>query len=143
MEEPGASEATSAHSFEEHTGELRVRLSARTFEGLLAEAGRALAELLADEPPGELQEPERVSLQDVDRAALLVHWLDELIFLSETRKRIYSDFHLLSATEREVTADVRGWPATRVRTQVKAATFHGLEVVAGPGGCSAEVVLDV
>jgi SHS2 domain-containing protein len=130
-------------SFEEHTGELRVRLSAPTFEGLLVEAGRALAELLADEEPGGLQEAERVAFEDVDRAALLVHWVDELIFLSETRKRIYSDFRVLSATEREVVAEVRGWPATRVRTAVKAATFHGLKVVAGPDGFSAEVVLDV
>jgi len=76
-------------------------------------------------------------------AFALVHWLDELIFLSETRKRIYSDFLILSATERHMVAEVRGWPATRVRTQVKAATFHGLSVVDGPGGCSAEVVLDV
>ena len=135
--------ATPAHSFEEHTGELRVRLSAPTFGALLEEAGRALAELLADETPGELQAAERVELEDVDRVALLVHWLDELIFLSETRKRIYSDLRVLEAGERQVVAEVRGWPATRVRTQVKAATFHGLEVAAGPEGCSAEVVLDV
>ena len=134
---------SSEHSFEEHTGELRVRLSAPTFEGLLVEAGLALAELLADEPPGELQAPERVELHDVDRAALVVHWVDELIFLSETRKRIYTDLHVLSASERDVVAEVRGWPATRVRTAVKAATFHGLVVKEGPGGFSAEVVLDV
>lgn len=143
MEQRGASEATSAHSFEEHTSEVRVRLSAPTFEALLVEAGCALAELLADEAPGELQEEERVILQDVDRAALLVHWVDELIFLSETRKRIYSDLRVRSANEREVVADVRGWPASRVRTAVKAATFHGLKVEEGPGGFSAEVVLDV
>ncbi|HYV48565.1 MAG TPA: archease [Myxococcaceae bacterium] len=131
------------HSFEEHTGEVRVRLSAPTFEELLGEAGQALAELLADEAPGDLQEGERVELRDVDRAALLVHWMDELIFLSETRKRIYSWFRVVSASEREVVAEVRGWPATRVRTAVKAATFHGLKVTEGPGGFSAEVVLDV
>jgi protein archease len=131
------------HAFEEHTGEVRVRLSAPTFEGLLVEAGQALAELLADEPPGELQAAERVELRDVDRAALLVHWVDELIFLSETRKRIYSWFQVVSASEREVVAEVRGWPASRVRTAVKAATFHGLVVTEGPGGLSAEVVLDV
>jgi len=131
------------HSFEEHTGEVRVRLSAPSFEGLLEEAGQALAELLADEAPGELQEVERVELRDVDRAALLVHWMDELIFLSETRKRLYSWFRVAAASEREVVAEVRGWPAARVRTAVKAATFHGLKVEEGPGGFSAEVVLDV
>lgn len=132
-----------AHSFEEHTGEVRVRLSAPTFAGLLVEAGRALAELLADEAPGELQAAERVDLRDVDRAALLVHWVNELIFLSETRKRVYSGLEVRSAGDREVVAEVRGWPASRVRTAVKAATFHGLKVTQGPDGFSAEVVLDV
>jgi SHS2 domain-containing protein len=143
MERRGASEAAAAHSFEEHTSEVRIRLSAPTFEALLGEAGQALAELLADETPGELQEVERMTLQDVDRAALLVHWVNELIFLSETRKRIYSDLRVSLASEREVVAEVRGWPASRVRTAVKAATFHGLEVAEGPGGFSAEMVLDV
>lgn len=138
-----ASDTASAHSFEEHTGEVRVRLSAPTFGGLLAEAGLALAELLADEEAGPLQGPEHVALQAADRSALLVHWLNELIFLSETRRRVYSSFEVREATGQKVEADVRGWATSRVRTQVKAATFHGLEVKEGPEGYSAEVVLDV
>ncbi|HVE86634.1 MAG TPA: archease [Myxococcales bacterium] len=138
-----SSQATPAHSFTEHTSEVRVRLTAPTFGGLLGEAGRALAELLADEEPGPLQAPERVSLQGADRVALLVHWLNELVFLSETRKQIYAWFDVQVATDREVVAQVRGWAASRVRTQVKAATFHGLAVAEGPEGLQAEVVLDV
>lgn len=143
MERQGASSAVPVHSFEEHTGEVRVRLRAPTFEGLLAEAGRALAELLADEEPGPAQGPEQIVLQATDRSALLVHWLNELIYLSETRRRVYSELHVRVATERELVADVRGWDTSRVRTQVKAATFHGVSVVSGPEGYSAEVVLDV
>lgn len=131
------------HSFEEHTGEVLVRLSAKTFEQLLVEAGRALAELLSEEPPGDLQEAERVAIQATDRSALLVHWFNELIFLSETRKRVYSEFVILAANERELTADVRGWPVSQLRTQVKAATFHRLSVRSEPDEHSAEVVLDV
>jgi SHS2 domain-containing protein len=111
------------HAFEEHTGELRLRVSAPTVAQLFVEAGRALAHLLAEERPGELQGAERVVLQARDRPTLLVEWLNELIFLSETRKRIYSDFTVHVAEEQALVADVRGWPATRLRTQVKAATL--------------------
>jgi SHS2 domain-containing protein len=134
----------SSHQFGEHTGEVRVHLSAPDFASLLAEAGRALAELLSEESPHPLDAPDRIVIPSADRAALLVDWLNELIFLSETRKRVYSVFELLVANDRDgIVAHVQGWPASRLRTQVKAATFHGLSVRDGPEGLAAEVVLDV
>ena len=131
------------HAFEEHTGEVKLRLEAPTFEALLVEAGRALAELLTDQPPGPLWPPERVAVTAVDRPALLVQWLDELIFLSDTNKRVYVDLAVRSAGEREVVADVRGFAPPIVKTQVKAATYHGLALEERPAGWVAEVVLDV
>lgn len=134
---------SSSHSFDEHTGEVLLRISAPTFAELLAEAGRALAELLCDEPARPFDDEERVALEAPDSGALLVSWLNELIFLSETKKRIYSDIRVAEASERHLVADVRGWPPTRLRTQVKAATFHRLSVTLSPGACTAAVVLDV
>lgn len=131
------------HSFEEHTGEVAVLLESPTLEGLFVEAASALAELLSGEPPRPSSEPERVELQTSDLEALLVEWVNELIFLSETRKKVYSAFELERLSERELVAQVRGGEPETIKTAVKAATFHRLRIVQGPQGYSATLVLDV
>ncbi len=132
-----------SHSFDEHRGEVLLRLEAPTFGELLAEGARALAELLSEEPSGPLQDTEHVALTAADPSTLLVDWLNELIFRSETRHRIYWDVRIIEATKKRLVAEIRGRPATRLRTQVKAATFHRLKVTVAPTICQAQVILDV
>ncbi len=130
------------HTFEEHTGEVRVGLEAPTLAALFEEAGRALAELVGEAGPESVAE-EAVALEAADREALLVAWLDELIFRSETRGLVYRDLAVDELGERTLSARVRGAPALEPRTPVKAATLHGLAIERRGGGFSASVVLDV
>jgi SHS2 domain-containing protein len=139
------SDAGPSHSFEEHIGEARVRLRAPSLPALFEEAARALAELMGSEggarPPGA---PLRVHVRAPDRAALLAAWIDELVFLSETQKRVWTETEVEHASDTEVSALVRGVEPEALRTQVKAATLHDLHVVErGPGAFEATLVLDV
>lgn len=133
-----------SHAFEEHTGEVRLRLSADDMRGLFEEAARALAELmLGEEPHGPSGPPERVEVRASDRAALLAAWLDELVFLSETRKRVWTDVRVLKLADDALSAEVSGVEADALRTQVKAATLHDLRIERSASGIDASVVLDV
>lgn len=133
-----------SHAFEEHTGEVRLRLRAADERGVFEEAARALAELmLGDEPHGPPGPPERVEVRASDRAALLAAWLDELVFLSETRKLVWTDARVLELDEGALSAEVTGVEADALRTQVKAATLHDLRIERGASGVEALVVLDV
>jgi SHS2 domain-containing protein len=132
-----------SHAFEQHTGEVKLRLDAASLAELFAEAARALAELMgipSDEPPGEWQ---RVDLTARDGEALLVAWINELIARTEIDHLRYADVAIDDVTARRLVARVRGVPFRETRTAVKAATLHGLRVHAGPGGASATLILDV
>lgn len=132
------------HELAEHTGELAIRLEAPGVEELFTEAGRALAEALGPRPAGEPTWRERVSLEARDREALLVDWLNELVFLAEARKVAFTGFEIERMGERpRLEATVRGVPGARPSGLVKAATFHGLRVVERDGVWSATVILDV
>lgn len=133
--------------FEEHTAEVRLRIEAPTIEALFAEAGRGLAELLAagsaGVPPAS-GEPERVTLRTRDRDALLVDWLNELIFRSETERRIFSEVEVERVAGGALSATIRGSePAEEIRTLVKAATMHDVRIEESEHGVSAVVVFDV
>jgi SHS2 domain-containing protein len=133
------------HWFEEHTSEVRLAASAPTLGELFVEAAHGVAELLAGEGAGVRPDgpTESVELRARDVEALLVDWLNELIFLSETRKRVFSEINVHRATETEFAATVRGFEPAAIKTAVKAATLHGASVEKREGGFRASVVLDV
>jgi SHS2 domain-containing protein len=139
-----ASRTCASHAFEEHTGEARVRLRATSLQALFEEAARAIAELMCSRHNGSPGEPVRVRVHAPDRDALLAAWIDELLFLSETRKRVWTAARVEHLTDTELRAVVRGVSPGILRTQVKAATLHDLHIVeTRPGSFETSLVLDV
>jgi SHS2 domain-containing protein len=133
-----------SHTFEEHTSEARLRVRAPSLPALFEEAARALAELMCADPGEASGEALRVQARASDREALLAAWIDELVFLSETHKRVWTEAHIERLTDTEVDARVRGLEPSRLRTQVKAATLHELRITqTGPSEYEATMVLDV
>lgn len=155
------------YSFREHTGELKLRLESNTLEGLFVEAAQALAEIVAGNPGSREQQAvgrgtesagaprkhtataehtataSEVRLEAPDRDALLVDWLNELIYTSERDKCVYDQVSMKSLSEQALVAEIRGRATERLCLPVKAATFHGLRIEHDVSGWHAEVVLDV
>lgn len=132
-----------SHTFEQHTGEVKLRLEAADVRELFVEAARALCELLgapADDPPGAWQ---RVTVTGRDHEALLVAWLNELVARAEIDHLLYRDVVIDELATTGLQARIRGVPFRETRTAVKAATMHGLRVDVRPGGATATLILDV
>ncbi len=128
----------------EHPGEVRLRLRAATPGDLAIIAGRALAELELGRAPGPAEGASRlIVVQGRDREAVLVHWLNELIFLAETERWVGVEFTVDRVTETELRMQARGNPVDEAPSRVKAATFHGLRIASVTDGVEADVVLDV
>lgn len=133
-------------SFEllEHTAEVRLRVTGPTLGALLAEAGRALAAVeLGGAPPAPSGTWRPIEVRSTDRDALLVEWLNELLYLAETECWVPSEFEIEVAGPTEVRARARGVPVDEAPARVKAATFHGLRITETAEGLEGEVILDV
>ncbi len=133
------------HSFQAHTSDVEIRLSAPSLAELFAEAGLALAEVTwgCPELPPAGASGEVVSLAAPDRDALLVDWLNELIYRGERDRRLFTKFAMEKVTERDLVARAYGAEVPELRTLVKAATFHRLRIEETTGGVAATVILDV
>lgn len=139
-----ASEMQPSHEFVDHVGEVHLRVRAGSLAGLLAEAGRALAEVALGQPPPEAERKgDHIDLRATDREALLVDWLNELIYLAETRRQVPTRFDLIEVTDRRVLARLQTVPVAEAPSFVKAATYHGLRIRRIDGGLQADVVLDI
>jgi SHS2 domain-containing protein len=114
---------------------------------LFANAGLALFDLVCDLE--RVAERARYSLagQADNVEALLVEWLNELVYLFEGEGVVCRRFAFPLWSETRFRADAFGEPADPDRHEprdlVKAATYHGLSVARAPGGYEARVILDV
>jgi SHS2 domain-containing protein len=133
-----------SHEVLEHVGELELRLRAPDFPALLGEAGVALAaELLRGQAGGPVGDTVRLELEAGDRAALLVDWLNELVYRADAEGLVLTSFEFDRADEGGVSCRARGVRAA-LAVPVKAATYHGLAVEAGADGLlEARVILDI
>jgi SHS2 domain-containing protein len=128
----------------EHTAEVKLRVRAPSFAELAAEAGRAVARIeLGREPPPAERSYRELDIRSPDRDALLVDWLNELIWLAETERWVATEFEIHSATNTMLQARVRGVPVDEAPARIKAATFHGLKIAPVADGLEAEVIVDV
>lgn len=137
---------TGTYQFEPHTGEVQIRVQGTDLPELFEEAGYALAELMLGDESLEIPpdaEEEQVTLHAGDTEALLVDWLNELISRSDARKRVYAELEVDHLSEGRLHARIRGFTPSVLKTAVKAATFHGLEIHEHEAGFFTTVVLDV
>lgn len=123
----------------DHTSEVELELRAGSEAELFAEAAAALGELLGAGHGEPVEREVRVAAHD--RGALLVTWLEELVFLAEMEGLVPE-----GATARVGPGSVEGIVRGRCavpRPLVKAVTYHRLEVGQDDAGWHARVVLDV
>ena len=127
----------------EHTADLALLIRGATLPELFTNAARAMFLQMGDVESVQPVVTRRVKVSGVDIESLLVAWLNQLLYLAETRHEVYTDWriHFLSAFA--LRATVRGGPASGQITLIKGATYHNLAIEAGPQGYQATVVLDV
>ena len=130
-----------------HTADLAWRLWGKDLPELFANAGRALSATLTDRRYLRRRATRTVRLTAIDVEALLVDWLNHLLYLFDIDGFLGRDFQVESLTPESLAATATGEsfdPARHpARTAVKAATYHQLSIVPAGDGWQATVVLDL
>ena len=130
-----------------HTADLAWRLWGKDLPELFENAGRALSATLTDRRYLRRRATREVRLTGSDREALLVDWLNHLLYLFDIDGFLGRDFQVESLTPKRLEARVIGEsfdPARHPeRTGVKAATYHQLSIAPAGDGWQATVVLDL
>jgi SHS2 domain-containing protein len=126
----------------EHAAELELLIEAPTEAAVFADALAAFAELVGDD--GDLDgERHEVEVQADDPGALLVEWLNELVYLAEVAQFVPERLTNLELGDGKLRATVRGRRG-ETRPLVKAVTLHGVALEPDEEtGWRARVVLDV
>jgi len=136
-----------SYEFFDHTADMGIRVRAATLPELLEPAARGLYAVIGDLTAGADSEPVRFDLSSNDPAFLLRDYLAELLVLFECDARIVTAFdvsifndHRLTATGQARLVDPR---RSAYHHEVKAITYHELEIRSIPGGYEATIIVDI
>jgi SHS2 domain-containing protein len=133
----------------DHTADLGLRVEAEDLSDLFESAAAGLFDaIVVNRDAVRENESESIILTADSVPDLFLAWLNELIFQSETRHRLYRAFQVqVDESGPRLEATIMGEPIDRDRHildhEVKAATHHGLTVRRVDQGWLAEVVLDI
>ncbi len=131
----------------DHTGDAGIQVRAERVENLYARAAWAMFSLISDPDAVELARENLVHAKAPDREALLVRWLSELLFLHETEHLVFGRFDVCEVADTELQAVVWGEPVDPERhvlgMEIKAVTYHGLQVAREGDGWRAQVIFDL
>ena len=131
----------------DHTGDVGIVVRAARLELLFARAAWGLFHVIADVEAVRPAEGRRLAVEAGDRGALLRQWLTELNYLHLVEHRLFCRFDVTALADGRLEAIVYGEPIDpdrhTVYTEVKAVTFHGLDVSQTPEGWRAQVIFDM
>ena len=133
--------------FIDHTGDIGIRVFGENREEIYQHAAEALFEVITDLDTIEPKETRDITVEADGWEPLMVSWLNEFIYLLDTREMLFRDFTILSLEEHRMVATAVGEPydAGRhpIKTTVKGATYHQLRIFRKENLWVGEVILDI
>ncbi len=135
--------------FFDHTADIGVRIYGENLENLFRNSALALFSLLVDCKPKETSE-EKIILEAETLEELLVTWLNELLSLFWAYNFLpltYSISIIEKQDSKILNAQIKGnncgLSKNKIKTEVKAATYHDLKIKHSEKGYAAEIIFDV
>lgn len=131
----------------DHTADIGLRACGETLSDLFTNAALGLQSIALDMDRVKPAASYPLSATGEDTEALLVNWLNEIIYFLDGERIAFSRFEVEQLTDQSITAQGWGGPRDRVqhpaRLVVKAATYHQLTLTRDPRGWTAEVFFDI
>ena len=131
----------------EHTADVGLHAYGRTLPELFVNAAAGMESLMVAPAQIQTQVSREVRAEGHDLVALLVSWLNELIFLFDTEYLLLKQFEISELTETSLHATVAGEPYNAERhdlsSAIKAVTWHEAEVQPITDGYQARIIFDI
>ena len=135
------------YEFFDHTADVGIRVFGNSLAELFENAGFALFDIITDIAKVREREKRCITISRDSVDELLVEWLNSLLYLHATELLLCSKFHVQEIAQQSLTGEAWGeiFQDHRhvIKTEVKAVTYHGLNVHQDNGLWKATVVLDV
>jgi len=135
------------YSILEHPADLGIEARGNTLREAFEEAAVGLTSVIVDLDNVGVMIDRILTVEARDVESLLVKWLSELLYLYDGEGFLCKEVHIQQFSPARMEAKVRGeWYAEgkhHTKLDVKAITYHQLEIKEDPSGGSVRVYLDI
>ena len=129
------------------TADIALEIWGKDYRELVEEAIKGLIEIMFDVGKVEEKEEFPVVVTGFDREDVLIAALNEVVFLVDARKMVFKRVEVHEASDTEVRFTLFGerYDPQRheIKEEIKAATFHNVEIVEENNQLKTRIVFDV
>ena len=117
----------------EHTADIGIAAYGKTRKEVFINAAKGMFEIISGDTKN-LKENfyDKIELEADNLEGLLFAWLNELLYISETKLVILNKFEIKDLSNNKIAAEVRGMKINRlgckIKREIKAVTYHRLEI---------------
>ncbi len=131
----------------DHTADFGMQVFGSDLKDLFANSAHAMFDQIADIKALKGLDECKIHVRGDDWPDLMVNWLRELLYLWSGREMLVKAVDILSLTEYELSANVKfdHYDPDRhvIKGEIKAVTYHQIQVKSGPEGWEAVIIFDV
>ena len=134
----------------DHTADIGIKAYGSDLKELFINAAVGMFDILVGENRESKIENREFKKFEIQKKAenledLLVEWLGELLFLFSTKNIVFEKFEIEELDEKHIKGAVEGADLKRYKidTEIKAVTYHMLEVVQKEGLWQCQVIFDI
>ncbi len=131
----------------DHTADVGLIIYGNDLRALFQHAGEGFFHLITNLKKVRPRIERKVELEGESLERLLVDWLSELLYIYEVDHLLFKEFSIETVGEQGLKAVVKGEPFQEgihsIKTEIKAVTYHQIEIKEREGGWKAQVVFDL
>ena len=131
----------------DHTADIGLIIYGNDLRALFEHAGEGFFHLITDLKKVRPRIERRVELEGECLERLLVDWLGELLYLHEVDHLLFRKFSIETVGEQGLKAVVKGEPFQEgihsIKTEIKAVTYHQIQIKEREGSWKAQVIFDL
>ena len=126
----------------EHTADWELRVWAQDVSTLFEQAAQGMYSLAGVVMKSKPLISRRIKIQNIDLEGLLVDFLSELLYISEVDNVAFNSFNIHIEGE-FLFAELEGAPLALIKKEIKAVTYHNLEINKVASNFEVSIVFDV
>lgn len=111
-----------------HTADLKIKASGKTKEELFSNMLNGMSQSQKPEIKSKEKIKREIKIKSLDLPSLLVDFLSEVLYLAQVNKEVYFKVRFKKISNNEIEGELIGQKVERFGEDIKAVTYHGLDV---------------
>jgi len=131
----------------DHTADFGIQVFGSDSKELFTNAALALFDVITEMDVLKGRDSCSITASGEDWSDLMINWLREILYLWNGREMLVKSVQILFLSENKISAKIYfdAYKPDRhiIKTEIKAVTYHQIQVKSSPSGWKAQIIFDI